>query len=305
MDKLKGKTAFITGGASGIGLGIAKAAAEAGMRIVLADLSLTSLDEALLWFKENNYEAIAIELNVTDREAFERAEKEATSKFGNIHLLCNNAGIGARGLLWEVPYENMDLAIDVNLMGVLNGVRAIVPGMLAHGEGGHIVSTASKAALLPPRSETGLYHLTKSAVVVLSETLAAQLPEGYSASAFCPGAFRTNLGKNTEALHDQLKGIKIPPLTTRPRDTDLINDSVREDSASRLLSPEEAGRLVIRGVMRGDLFILTHSEFYEGFKARCDAILRAFPKDTPNESFKRVFEAITYNPVYNKQREYI
>ena len=307
MKNLRGKTAFITGGASGLGLGIAKAAAEEGMRIVLADLNRSTLSEALNWFHDNSHEAIALELNVADREAYKEAEKEATSKFGNIHLLCNNAGIGARGLLWEVGYENMDLAVDINLKGVLNGVRTIVPGMLAHGEGGHIVSTASKAALLPPLSLTGLYALTKSAVVTLSETLATQLPDGYGASAFCPGPFATNLGKNTVELHEQLKGIQLPEMHSAAgaNETNFITEAVRTEAASRVLPPETAGRLVIRGVMRGDLYILTHSEFYEGTKARLDAILRAFPKDSPNESFKRTGDMTTYNPIFMNQREYI
>ena len=308
MEKLRGKTAFITGGASGLGLSIAKAAAEAGMKIVLADLRKPVLEEALQWFEENDKEAIGIELNVTDREAFGKAAEEAVSKLGNIHLLCNNAGIGCeRGPLWEVSSKDTDVAIDVNLRGVLNGIQAIVPGMLAHGEGGHIVNTSSKNGLLPPAT-LGLYNLTKGAVVSLTETLAAELPEGYGASVFCPGPFKTNLGATTREIQALLKGEepqqKTPsPMRERLKDAELDFDP--EEAFSREMPAEIAGQLVLRGIRRGDLYIITHSEFYEGVKARYDAVLRAFPKDKPNEAFKKVFEFLTYSPVFAKQREYL
>ena len=306
MDKLRGKTAFITGGASGIGLAVAKAAAGAGMNIVLADLRRAVLDEALPWFHENGTEAIGIELNVTDRAAFEAAAAEAVSKFGNIHLLCNNAGIGCtRGMLWEVSPEDTDIAIDINLRGVLNGIQAVVPGMLAHGEGGHIVNTSSKNGLLPPPT-LGLYNLTKGAVVSLTETLAAELPEGYGASVFCPGPFKTNLGVTSREVPALLKGEETPPPPPPPawlNDPELDFDP--QEASAREMPAEEAGRLVIRGVRRGDLYIITHSEFYEGVKARYDAVLRAFPKDKPNEAFKKMMSFLTYNPVFAKQREYV
>ena len=308
MEKLRGKTAFITGGASGLGLAIARAASEAGMNIVLADLRKPVLDEALQWFKENGKEAIGIELNVTDRGAFEKAAEEAVSRFGNIHLLCNNAGVGCeRGPLWEVSSKDTDVAIDVNLRGVLNGIQAIVPGMLKHGEGGHIVNTSSKNGLLPPAS-LGLYNLTKGAVVSLTETLAADLPEGYGASVFCPGPFKTNLGSTTREIQAMLKGETPPPEAPSPRMDRLKGvelDFDPEEAFSREMPAEVAGHLVIRGIRRGDLYIITHPEFYEGVKARYDAVLRAFPKDKPNEAFKKVFSFLTYNPVFAKQREYL
>ena len=307
MDKLRGKTAFITGGASGLGLSIAKAASDAGMKVVLADLRKPVLDEALQWFKDNGREAVGIELNVTDREAFAKAAEEAISTFGNIHLLCNNAGIGCvRGPLWEVSSKDTDVAIDVNLRGVLNGIQAIVPGMLAHGEGGHIVNTSSKNGLLPPAT-LGLYNLTKGAVVSLTETLAAELPEGYGASVFCPGPFKTNLGTTTREVQAMLKGEPIPPespssMKEQLKDAELYFDP--EEAFSREMPAEIAGQLVLRGIRRGDLYIITHPEFYEGVKARYDAVLRAFPKDKPSEAFKNVFSFLTYNPVFAKQREY-
>ena len=305
MDNFRGKTAFITGGASGLGLAIAKAAAVAGMNIVLADLRKSVLDEALQWFNENGKAAIGIELNVTDREAFAKAAEEAVSRFGNIHLLCNNAGIGCeRGPLWEVTAKDTDVAIDVNLRGVLNGIQTIVPGMLKHGEGGHIVNTSSKNGLLPPAT-LGLYNLTKGAVVSLTETLAADLPEGYGASVFCPGPFKTNLGSSTREIQALLKGeTPAPEAPAANAQPEVEPDFDLEEAESRVMPAEEAARLVFRGIRRGDLYIITHPEFYEGVKARYDAVLRAFPKDNPSEAFKKMYAFLTYNPEFAKQREY-
>ena len=305
MDKLKGKTAFVTGGASGLGFAIAKAASDAGMNIILADLRRAVLDEAVKKFKDSGVDAYGIELNVVDREAYAKAAEEAVSKFGNIHLLCNNAGIGCtRGRLWEVTADDTDVAIDVNLRGVLNGIQAILPGMIAHGEGGHVVNTSSKNGLLPPAT-LGLYNMTKGAVVCLTETLAAELPAGYGASVFCPGPFHTTLGQTSIEVPALLRGETPPPAEPRPpmgADMEFEFDPAEAQSGTK--PAELAGQLVIRGVRRGDLYIITHSEFYEGVKARYDAVLRAFPKDPPNEAFKRLASFLTYNPVFALQREY-
>ena len=306
MEKFRGKTAFITGGASGIGLALGKTAAQAGMNVVLADLRRSVLDEAMQWFKDNNAEAIGIELNVTDREAYEKAAAEAVAKFGNIHLLCNNAGIGCtRGELWKVSADDTDMAIAINLTGVMNGIQAIVPGMIAHGEGGHIVNTSSKNGILPPAT-LGLYNMTKGAVVSLTETLAAELPDGYGASVFCPGPFQTNLGNTSQEVPALLRGEAPPEPVERgmPPDDGEMNFDL-EDSRMPLRTADEAAKLVFRGVRRGDLYIITHSEFYEGVKARYDAVLRAFPKDKPSEGFKRMANFLTYNPEFAKQREYL
>ena len=305
MEKLRGKTAFVTGGASGLGFAIAKAASDAGMNIIIADLRRNILDEAVKKFKDLGVDAYGIELNVVDREAYARAAEEAVSKFGNIHLLCNNAGIGcARGRLWEVSAEDTDMAMDVNMRGVLNGIQAILPGMIAHGEGGHVVNTSSKNGLLPPAT-LGLYNMTKGAVVCLTETLAAELPEGYGASVFCPGPFQTTLGQTSIEVPALLRGetpVPVPPRQPMAVDEEWGFDP--EESRSRTMPAEVAGKLVIRGIRRGDLYIITHSEFYEGVKARYDAVLRAFPKDPPSEAFKRAAAFLTYNPVFALQREY-
>ena len=143
MKDLKGKTAFITGGASGIGLGIAKACAKYGMKVVIADMRQDALDEAMAYFKDKKLPVHTFKLNVTDREAYARAADEAEKVFGKIHVLVNNAGVGAGGTIENLTYKDWDYSVSVNMGGVINGVTTILPRMLKHGEGGHIVSTSS------------------------------------------------------------------------------------------------------------------------------------------------------------------
>jgi len=303
MENLKGKTAFITGGASGLGLGIAKACAKEGMNVVIADMRQSALDEALTIFKENGWPALGLKLNVTDRGAYKKAADDAEAAFGSIHLLVNNAGIGCTGgPLWAVTPQETDLALSVNLTGVLNGIQEIVPRMLRHGEGGHIVSTASKAALIPVPG-CGLYNLTKQAVVAIMETLAEDLAgTNIGASVFCPGGYRTNLGKSSieitaELLCDAPKQAPPPP----PKDGGAPPSLKDWDEVMR--SPEDAGERVVRGIKRGDLYILTHSEFKKGFEARANAILRAFPDETPNPRYGEIFPMLTYNPIFDRQTQ--
>ena len=304
MENLKGKTAFITGGASGIGLGIAKACAGEGMNVVIADMRQSAIDEALPLFKDNNWPVLGLQLDVTDRKAYAKAADDAEAAFGNIHLLVNNAGIGcANGPLWEVSHKETDLAVSVNLIAVLNGIQTIVPRMLGHGEDSHIVSTASKAALLPvPRC--GLYNVTKHAVVTMMETLAMDLKgTNVGSSAFCPGGYHTNLGKSSAEVTAALLGeaVKAPPPPPPPKDGEARPSREGWDEVIR--SADDAGVRVVRGVKRGDLYILTHSEFKRGVESRFNAITKAFPDETPNPRYSEVFPFLTYNDVFDEQTQ--
>ena len=301
MEDFSGKTAFITGGASGLGLAIAKACVKEGMNVALADLRQSAIDEALPYFAENGYNALGLQLDVTDREAYAKAADQTEAAFGNIHLLVNNAGIGCtRGPLWDVSFRETDLAIDINLTAVLNGIQIIVPRMLKHGEGGHIVSTSSKAAIIPVPF-CGLYNFTKQAVIAVMETLAEDL-EGTNigSSVFCPGPFKSSLGQTTVDITEELLGEK-------PKDPPPMKGGKERPSFEEIWTltrpAEEAAERVIRGVKRGDLYILTHSEFKEGFSARVNAMLRAFPDEPPQEAFIKTFDFLVQNPVFDKQTQ--
>ena len=146
MDNVDGKVAFITGGASGIGLGMAKAFTKAGMKAVIADLRADHIAEAKAYFDATPQKDAVhfIELDVTDRAAYARAADEAERVFGKVHVLCNNAGIGISGEISKATYHDWDWAMSVNLDGVFNGIHIFLPRIRAHGEGGHIVNTSSR-----------------------------------------------------------------------------------------------------------------------------------------------------------------
>ncbi len=304
MEHLAGKTAFITGGASGLGLGIAKACAKEGMNIVIADFRQKAIDESLAIFKDNGWTAHGIELDVTDRAGYVKAADEAEAKFGKIHVLVNNAGIGVReGKLWEDDIRDVDLSIDVNYRGVLNGIMTIVPRILKHGEGGHVVSTASKAGLVPVPGFT-LYNSLKMAVITVMETLACDLEgTGIGSSVFCPGPFQTNLGMSSGEVRAKHLGIEVPSFAPPPPPKEGDAPLPQVDFNKIIRDPDEAGERVVRGIKRGDLYILTHSDFKGGWEARAAAIAKAFPDEALNEDFKKIFSMLAYNPIFEKQTQ--
>jgi NADP-dependent 3-hydroxy acid dehydrogenase YdfG len=144
MKDVQGKAAFITGGASGMGLGIALACAKAGMKVAIADIRKDAIDEALKEnFSETNFDVQGIQLDVTDRDQWVRAADEAEAKFGKMHLLVLNAGVGVGGPMQNATYKDWDFCMGVNVNGVINGLVTMLPRMLAHGEPGHVVATSS------------------------------------------------------------------------------------------------------------------------------------------------------------------
>ncbi len=298
MENVEGKVAFITGGASGIGLGIAKACAKYGMKVVIADSRQDALDEAMIYFKEKKQPVHAIKLDVTDREAYKLAADETETVFGKIHVLINNAGVASGGPLQNATYKDWDYSIGVNIGGVINGIVTILPRILKHGESGHVVSTSSTAGFFAVGS-AGIYNTTKFAVTGLMETLATDLQgTGVGASVLYPGAVTTNLGMSSQANRpEHLKNEEGPGGPGQRRPPMNVDTSVYMD-------PVEMGERVLRGIKRNDLFIMTHPEFRDGIIARNEALLRAIPDEPPNQ--KRVdvikgFGTLIYNPIYETQ----
>jgi len=192
VDTFEDKVAFVTGGASGIGLGIVKAFLGAGMRVVIADISDRHLDGTREEFEGDEVVHI-IKLDVTDRAAMKAAAEETVARFGAVHVLVNNAGVGVLGPIELAGYDDWDWSMGVNLGGVFNGIHEFLPKLLEHGDGGHIVNTASKAALIPIPN-CSFYCAAKAALVGLSESLRGELgPKGIGVSVFCPGPVRSNI----------------------------------------------------------------------------------------------------------------
>ena len=305
MENVAGKTAFITGGASGIGLGIAKAFARAGMKVVIADSRQDALDEAMAWFKEHGGTVHAIKLDVTDREAYIRAADETERVFEKIHVLVNNAGVSSGGRLQDITFKDWDYSISVNITGVANGLVIMLPRILKHGEGGHVVATASTAGLMAVNGCI-IYNTTKYAICGMMETLAADLEgTGVGASVFIPGPTTTNLGQSSFINRPaHLRNEKEPPMPPPPPPGEDGKPRMPMFDTSLFMDPVETGERVLRGIKRNDIFIHTHPEFKRGYMARHDAVIRAIPDEPPfkeREELIKKFGTLIYNPVYERQ----
>jgi NAD(P)-dependent dehydrogenase (short-subunit alcohol dehydrogenase family) len=308
MKDLEGKTAFITGGASGIGLGIAKACAKYGMKVVIADKRQHALDDVMAYFKEKGLPVHPVNLDVTDRDAYARAASEAERVFGKIHVLVNNAGVGSGGgPAEEVTFKDWDYSMGVNLGGVINGVVTVLPYILKHGEGGHIVSTSSTLGIAAAGGMI-CYCTTKFAVAGMMEALATDLQDkNIGVSVLFPGPTMGNLGQSSfENRPDHLRneGETWPPQAPPPG-KDVRPRRPIEEVRVAFMDPVETGERVLRGIRNNDLFIHTHPEFREGYIARHDAIIRAIPNEPRNERRFEIisgFGAIYRNDIYDKQQ---
>jgi NAD(P)-dependent dehydrogenase (short-subunit alcohol dehydrogenase family) len=289
MQNLPGKTAFVTGGASGIGLGIAKALVGAGMNVAIADIREDHLDaaKAELGAAER---VLAVKLDVTDRADFARAADAAEARFGKIHLLCNNAGVAVVGPTALATFADWDWVMGVNLGGTINGIVTILPRIRKHGEGGHIVNTASMSGLVPHPGAT-IYGTSKGAAVHLMECMRAELePEGIICSAFCPGAVQSNIADAAATRPAALADTGYAEADKRRRQGGNFFHLYR--------TKEETGERVLQGILNDELYILTHSEFREGVEDRAEAMRAAVPNLPENEEYKRTFGMLFRNPIH-------
>ncbi len=277
MEQVEGKVAFITGGASGIGLGMAKAFTAAGMKAVIADIRNDHIDEARAWFAQaRRSDAVHfLSLDVTDRDAYAAAADEAEAVFGKVHVLCNNAGIGISAAVSEASYNDWDWGVDVNLNGVFNGVHTFLPRIRAHGEGGHIVNTASMGGILQ-YSRAGVYVTTKFAVVGLSEALHAELMgEPIGVSAFCPGGVRTNIRDWEKTRPERFPKAEADGAGAPggPSPAFRMDPEVMKTLGEMSWEPEQVGEMVLEGIRADALYIFTSPEFRPGIVERFEAIL--------------------------------
>jgi NAD(P)-dependent dehydrogenase (short-subunit alcohol dehydrogenase family) len=261
LKDLKGKVAYVTAASDGIGLGIARAASNAGMKVVIGYRNEERLKAALPLFKAGNAGVLPIKHDVTDRDGWKALVEQIKSQYGKLHLVVNNAGIKTLTPASKAKYEEWDNAVAVNMTAIYNSVAACLPHMLEHGEGGHFVTTASMGGLLPGVN-AGVYTATKIAAVGTMEALRVELEStSVGTSVFCPGGVNTD---NYFASGEQNPFRKpLPPGAAR--------------FGGMSMDPLEAGERVMNGVVNNDLFILSHPEFKPGMQERFDAMMASTP----------------------------
>jgi len=273
-----GKTAFITGGASGIGLGMAKAMLSEGMNVVIADVNDRNIAAARAELPEAGVEIVHVD--VTDRGSVADAARSAVAAFGSIHVLCNNAGIAGGGAVADPSFVDWDRAMAVNLGGAVNVIKTFVPLIRQHGAGGHIVNTSSIAGITALPGEGGAYTTAKFAVRGLSESLRLSLaPEGIGVSVLCPGLTRTRIMDSPDRQDPGAKPM------SREGDPDALFNSLEG-----AMDPIEVGRAVVRGIRENLPYILTHSEFRDEVRSLFDEIVEAFPVDQAVPEARAAFE---------------
>jgi NADP-dependent 3-hydroxy acid dehydrogenase YdfG len=269
MQNFAGKVAFITGGASGVGLGQAKVFSRAGAKVVLADVRADALQKALDSIQATGAKAHGIHLDVTDRAAFARAADEAERVFGPVQLLFNTAGVSMFGPLEKSTYEDYDWMMGVNFGGVVNGIQTFVPRMIAFGKGGYVVNTASIAGLIAA-GPAGIYSASKFAVVGLSQALRSALDQhDIGVSVLCPGNVNTNIAEACSTRPKQLEN------TGYHLDESIVEAFRHIHSAG--MDPETLAEHVKEAMTRNQLFVIPYPEMRKRVADHFESILGVFP----------------------------
>ena len=277
MRELGGKTAFVTGGAEGIGLALGRAFAQAGMKVMLADIEADALHAAVKSLQQISPDVRGTICDVADPASVERAAQATLEAFGKVHVVCNNAGVAAGGGIDHLSLDNWRWVIDVNLMGVLHGIKSFLPHIRAHGEGGHFVNTASMAGMHPGLGFSP-YHASKFAVVAMSEGLAVQLkPHGIGVSVLCPSYVRTRIGesgRNRPARYGQSQ-----PLDPASPAAAIVAEIARNIDAG--LAADAVAACVLGAIRDDELYIFTHPGMRAQVEGRFAAILAAMDAVSP------------------------
>jgi NAD(P)-dependent dehydrogenase (short-subunit alcohol dehydrogenase family) len=276
LAEVRGRTAFITGGSSGIGLGLARAFSAAGMKVAFTWRRADHRDAALRLLGDDHQGVLPLELDVTDRAAFARAADATEDAFGPLHLFAGNAGVGIRAGAAEATFKDWDWGLGVNLGGVVNGVVTLLPRMRAHGQGAHLLATSSSSGLLAGGG-IGVYVTAKFALLGLMESLREELAEqNVGVSVFCPGFVRSNLIESEKARPASLVNEVEKPSTRAPSPQE---EAMMRKFMAAAMDPLSAGEQVLAGIRRNDLHIFTHQEFAQPVRERMEALLAAFPAE--------------------------
>lgn len=267
MRDLGGKVAVVTGAASGIGRAMAERFAASGMRLVLADIEARPLDEVAGALSAGGTDVLAVPTDVSVAKSVEELAAAASERFGPAHVVCNNAGVGAGGLTWQIPLSVWRWVVGVNMWGVIHGIAAFLPAMVERGEG-HLVNTASVAGLLASPGLTP-YAATKHAVVGISESLHHELAlaaPGVKVSVLCPGAIATRIVDSERNWPERL-GPRPEPATNPVMSE--VGEAVRAHIEAGM-APSDVAALVLDAVTEERFWVLTHPEYREPLMRRAD-----------------------------------
>jgi NAD(P)-dependent dehydrogenase (short-subunit alcohol dehydrogenase family) len=272
MDQFNGKTAFVTGGASGIGLALCRAFGQRGMNVALADIEAAACTEAVATLRREGITVIGMSCDVSDRESLAQAAAKTFAEFGDVHILCNNAGVSRAGPIESIALSDWDWVIGVNLKGLVHGLQIFLPHMKAHGEPGHIVNTASINGVAGAPL-AGPYCATKFAAVGISEVLAAELADSpLGVSVLCPSWVKTRMLDNGRNRPAQFGG----PIAL---DMDGRNAERNKRYAQALatgLDPAEVAQLVLGAIVARRLYVFTHADNRPDVERRFERMMKGF-----------------------------
>lgn len=293
MLELKGRTAFVTGGANGVGLGLVRALLAVGCKVAIADIRQDAIDKALVELDNNN--AMGVQVDVSSREHMAVAADKVEAQFGVVTLLFNNAGINLFQTIEDSSYSDWDWVLGVNMHGPINGVMTFVPRMIAAGQGGYIVNTASMAAFLGAGAP-GIYNTAKFAVRGMSVSLRGSLAEhNIGVSVVCPGLVKSYIYASDDIRPDNLKA--------GAKSVDNANVERLAEIHEFGMEPDVIAARILDGLQDNRMFIFTHPEFKDEIREVCDEVLADF-KDYPVDSghSKRIdFEKVRRKS-YRQQR---
>jgi NAD(P)-dependent dehydrogenase (short-subunit alcohol dehydrogenase family) len=294
MNDFSGRTAFVTGGANGIGIGLVRALLAEGCNVAMVDIRQESIDSALKSLPGKKL--MGIQLDVSSRPALAKAADQVEAKFGPVSLLFNNAGVNLFQTSEQSSYDDWDWVMGVNLHGPINGVMTFAPRMIAAGKGGYIVNTASMAAFLAA-GVPGIYNTTKFAVRGLSESLRASLaPHGIGVSVLCPGLVKSYIYASDDIRPTELKAGAQP--------IDATNVKRLADIHEFGMEPDVIAARVLEAMREDRFHIFSHPEFKDELREMFDEVLadfRDYPTD-PGYEKRTDFEKIRRES-YKKQRK--
>jgi NAD(P)-dependent dehydrogenase (short-subunit alcohol dehydrogenase family) len=279
MKRFEGRTAVITGGASGLGLAMARRFAREGVQLVLADVQADALERTAAEFVAAGTPVLAVRCDVSRAEEVERLRDEAVARFGAVHILCNNAGVAPGGLAWESTVADWQWCLGVNVYGVIHGLRSFVPLMLSQNDEAHIVNTASVAGLLSPPG-MGIYCVSKHAVVTLTECLhhdLASRSDKVRASLLCPAYVPTGIHDSERNRPEELRNA-----AQDKSEQELAREAaLRHAVQSGRISAEQVADTVFDAVRDERFYILTHQKIKGAIETRMmDMLLERPPTDT-------------------------